>query len=81
VISTPRGWVNADRIVEKVPLKLTRRVFSTALIILNGQGLDVILWMSWMKLHKVILDIAARLVHLNSLVYGKVILHLCGDEA
>jgi hypothetical protein len=78
VISTPRGWVNADRIVEKVPLKLTRRVFSTDLIILNGQGLDVILWM---KLHKVILDIAVGLVHLNSLVYGKVILHLCGDEA
>jgi hypothetical protein len=29
-----------------------------------------------MKLHKTILDIAARLVHLNSPVYGKVILHL-----
>jgi hypothetical protein len=29
-----------------------------------------------MKWHKAILDIAARLVHLNSLVYGKVILHL-----
>jgi hypothetical protein len=29
-----------------------------------------------MKLHKAILDITARLVHLNSLVYGKVIQHL-----
>jgi hypothetical protein len=29
-----------------------------------------------MKLHRVILDIAGRLVHLDSPVYGKVILHL-----
>jgi hypothetical protein len=29
-----------------------------------------------MKVHKAILDIAARLVHLNSPVYGKVTLHL-----
>jgi hypothetical protein len=29
-----------------------------------------------MKLHRVVLDIASRLVHLNTLMYGKVILHL-----
>jgi hypothetical protein len=46
-------------------------VFNT---ILKGEGLDVILCMSWMKLHKALLDIAARLVHLNSPMYGKVIL-------
>jgi hypothetical protein len=51
-------------------------VFSTDLIILEGQGLDVILGMSWMKLHKAVLDIAGRLIHLDSPVYGKVILHL-----
>jgi hypothetical protein len=51
-------------------------VFSTDLIILKGQGLDVILGMSWMKLHRAVLDIAGRLVHLDSPVYGKVILHL-----
>jgi hypothetical protein len=76
VISTPGGWVDADRIVYKAPLELARRVFSTDLIILKGEGLDVILGMSWMKLHRVVLDIAGRLVHLDSPVYGKVILHL-----
>jgi hypothetical protein len=44
--------------------------------VLSGQGIDVILGMSWMKWHKAILDIAARLVDLNSPVYGKVTLHL-----
>jgi hypothetical protein len=76
VISTPRGWVDADRIVQKVPLDLSEKIFSNNLIILGGQGIDVILGMSWMKLHRAVLDIAGRLVHLDSPVYGKVILHL-----
>jgi hypothetical protein len=58
VISTPRGWVDADQIVCKAPLELIGRVFSTDLIILKGQGLDVILEMSWMKMHRAVLDIA-----------------------
>jgi hypothetical protein len=76
VISTPGGRVDADQIVHKAPLELAGRVFSIDLIILKGQGLDVILGMSWMKLHRAVLDIAGRLVHLDSPVYGKVILHL-----
>jgi hypothetical protein len=76
MITTPGGWVDADRIVHKAPLELTGRVFSTDLIILKDQGLDVNLGMSWMKLHRAVLDIAIRLVHLDSPVYGKVILHL-----
>jgi hypothetical protein len=76
VISTPGGRVDADHIAQKVPLELSGKVFSTNLIILSGQEIDVILGMSWMKMHKVVLDIAVRLVHLNSPVYGKVTLHL-----
>jgi hypothetical protein len=76
VISTPRGRVDVDRIVRKAPLELVGRVFSVDLIILKGQGLDVILGMSWMKLHRAVLDIVGQLVHLDSPVYGKVILHL-----
>jgi hypothetical protein len=76
VISTPRGQVDVDKIVQKVLLELSRRIFSTNHIILNGQGIDVILGMSWMKLHRAVLDIAGRLVQLDSPVYGKVIIHL-----
>jgi hypothetical protein len=68
--------VDADWIVQKAPLQLSRRIFSTNLIILSGQVIDVNLGMSWMKLLKVVLDIASRLIHLDSLMYGKVILHL-----
>jgi hypothetical protein len=76
VISTPRGRVDVDRLVRRALLDLVGRVFETGLIVLNGQGLDVILRMSWMKWHKATLDISTRLVHLNSPVYGKVTLHL-----
>jgi hypothetical protein len=76
VISTPSGWLDVDQIVHKAPLELAGRVYSTDLIILEGQGVDVILLMSWMKRHGAVLDIAGRLVHLDSPVYGKVIIQL-----
>jgi hypothetical protein len=75
VISIPGGRVDADRIVQKVLFELSGRIFSTNLIILGGQGIDVTLGMSWMKMHKAMLDIAARLVNPNLPMYGKVILH------
>jgi hypothetical protein len=68
--------VDADRIVRKAPLDLVGWIIETNLIVLSGQGIDVILGMSWMKWHKAISDIAAQLVHLNSPMHGKVTLHL-----
>jgi hypothetical protein len=66
VISTPGGRVDSVRIVCKAPLDLAGWVIETDLIILRGQGIDVILGMSWMKWRKAILDIANWLIHLNS---------------
>jgi hypothetical protein len=45
-ISTPGGRVDADRIVRKVPLDLVGKIFETDLIVLSGQGINVILVMS-----------------------------------
>jgi hypothetical protein len=59
VISTPGGRVDAEQVVQKVPLELSERIFSTNLIILSGQGIDIILGMSCMKAHRAILDIAS----------------------
>jgi hypothetical protein len=66
VISTPGGQVDSNQIVQKVLLELSERIFSTNLIIQSGQGIDVILGMSYMKMHRPVLDIAGRLVHLDS---------------
>jgi hypothetical protein len=64
-ISTPRGQVVADHMVHKIPLELAGRAFSTSLIILEGEGIDVILGMNRMKLHKAVMDISTRLVQLD----------------
>jgi hypothetical protein len=64
----------ANQMVHKIPLELVGRVFPTTLVILEGQGIDVILGMNWMKMHQAVLDISAYLVHLDSPIYGKVYL-------
>jgi hypothetical protein len=51
-------------------------VFSTTLIISEGQRIDVILGMNRVKMHLAMLDICAHLVHLDSPIYGKVSLQL-----
>jgi hypothetical protein len=58
MISTLGGRVVAKQLAGDVPLELAGQVFPTHLIVLNGQGIYVILGMSWVKLHKAILDIA-----------------------
>jgi hypothetical protein len=42
----------------------------------EGQGIDVILGMNWMRKHKAVPDIAAHTVHLETPVHGSVILKL-----
>jgi predicted aspartyl protease len=49
MISTPGGWMATKHIVLKAPLNLGGRVFKVCLILLDGQGIDVIQGMGWMK--------------------------------
>ncbi len=50
--------------------------YKTCLIVLEGQGIDIILGMGWMKAHKALLDTAARVVHLDSPMHGIDVLQL-----
>jgi hypothetical protein len=76
MIRTTGSRIVANLIAREVPLELARHLFPTHLVVLDGQGIDAILGMSWMKLHKAILDIAKWQVYLDSSIYGKVTLHL-----
>jgi hypothetical protein len=58
------------------PVNLGGRVYKTSLIVLEGQGIDVILGMNWMKRHRALLDTAARTVHLDSPDHGNATLQL-----
>jgi hypothetical protein len=76
MISTPGGKTVTQYLAKNTPLNLVGRVYKASLIILDGQGIDVILGMSWMKEYKMVLDIAACTVHLKSPTHGSVSLRL-----
>jgi hypothetical protein len=76
LIRMPGGNIATKQLVMATPLSLSGRLFRTNLIVLEGQGIDVILGMRWMKRCKTLLDIAARTVHLESPTHGSVVLKL-----
>jgi hypothetical protein len=76
MISTPGGKTVTQYQDKNTPLILGGKVYKASLIILDSQGIDVILGMSWMKENKAVLDIAARTVHLGSSTHGSVSLML-----
>jgi hypothetical protein len=76
MISTLGGKIITRQVVVNPSLNLRGRVYQTYLVVLEGQGIDVILGMNWMRKHKAMLDIAASTVHLDSLAHGSVVLKL-----
>jgi hypothetical protein len=76
LISTPGGRVVTKQIVIHAPLDLAGKLYKPSLIVLDGQGLDIILGMGWMRAHKSLLDTATRVVQLDSSLYGTQVLQL-----
>jgi hypothetical protein len=74
LISTPRGRIDIKQIVMHAPLNLAGKLYKPSLIVLDGQGLDIILGMGWMRAHKALLDTATRVVQLDSPLYGTQVL-------
>jgi hypothetical protein len=57
-------------------LDLAGKLYKPSLIVLDGQGLDIILGMGWMRAQKALLDTATRVVQLDSPLYGTQVLQL-----
>jgi hypothetical protein len=76
MISTLGGKIFTRQVVVNPSLNLGGRVYKTCLIMLEGQWIDVILGMNWMKRHRALLDTAARTVHLDSPEHGSATLQL-----
>jgi hypothetical protein len=76
LIRTLGGNIATKQLVMTTPLSLAGRLFKTNLIVLEGQGIDVILGMIWMKRYKAVLDIAACTAHLESPAHSSVVLKL-----
>jgi hypothetical protein len=76
MISTPGERIITRQVVVIPSLNLGGRVYQTCLIVLEGQEIDEILGINWMKKHKAVLNIAARTVHLETPAHGGVVLQL-----
>jgi hypothetical protein len=75
-IITPEGNISSHIVTFGVPLKLGSKNIQSNLITINLEGMDVILGMDWMTQHKVVLDIADRVVEINSSTVGHTTLYL-----
>jgi hypothetical protein len=76
MISTPGGKITSNQMVKSVPIQLGSQVIKTDLVLLNLEGIDVILRTNWMTEHRLLLDISSRVIEINSPHQGVIILYL-----
>jgi hypothetical protein len=81
LIKTLSGKICTNQLVKNAPLNLGGKEYKTCLIVLEGQSIDIILGMGWMKAHKALLDTATRVVQLDSLIHGSHVLQLSSIPA
>jgi hypothetical protein len=79
-ITTPGGKILSNQICRKVPLQLGSQLMKTDLLLLDLEGMDVLLGMNWMTQHQVSLDISSRIVEIDSPEHEPTILYLPPQE-
>jgi hypothetical protein len=75
-IITPGGKILSNQICRKVPIQLGSHLNKTDLLVLDLQGMDVLLGMNWMTQNQVSLDISSRTVEINFPEFEPTILYL-----
>jgi hypothetical protein len=76
MIATPGGKISSNQIYRKVPIQLGSNLIKTDLLLLDLEGMDVLLGMDWMTRHRVSLDIFSRTVEIDSLDHEATIFYL-----
>jgi hypothetical protein len=76
MVATPGGKIASNQICRDVPIQMGSNLIKTDLILLNLEGMDILLGMGWMTRHQVLLDISSRAVVINSSDYKATILYL-----
>jgi predicted aspartyl protease len=57
IIATPGGKISSNQIYRKALIELGSNMIKTDILLLNLEGMDVLLGMDWMTRHRVSLDI------------------------
>jgi hypothetical protein len=80
MIATPGDKIASNQIYRKVPIQLGSNLIKTDLLLLDLEGMDVLLGMDWMTRHRVSLDISSRAVEIDSPDHDTTILYLPQPE-
>jgi hypothetical protein len=76
MIATPRGKIATNQLNQSVPIQLGSHIIKTTLLVLGLANVDIILGANWMTRHQVVLDVASRIVEINSPICGSSTLFL-----
>jgi hypothetical protein len=66
MITTPGGKTVTDQLIRSVPIQVGGHIIKTTLLVLGFGSMDIILGTNWMNLHRVVLDVASRIMEINS---------------
>jgi hypothetical protein len=66
MIATPGGKIVTNQLNQSVPIQPGSHIVKTTLLVLGLENVDIILGANWMTLHHVVLDVASRIVEINS---------------
>jgi hypothetical protein len=80
MISTLGGKVTSNQMVKNVTIQLGSKLIKTDLVLLNLEGIDVILGTNWMTEHRVLLDIYSQVIEIDSPHQGATTLYLPQQE-
>jgi hypothetical protein len=76
MIATPGSKVATNQLNQSVPIWLGSNIVKTTLLILELDNVDIILGANWMTRHQVVLDVANRIVEIQSPICAKFTLFL-----
>jgi hypothetical protein len=65
MIATPGVKISSNQVCRSVPIQMGRNLVRTDLLLLDLEGMDVLLGMYWMTRHRVSLDIPSRAVEID----------------
>jgi hypothetical protein len=80
MIATPGGKISANQVCRSVPIQMGRNLMRTDLLLLDLDGMDILLGMNWMTHQHVSLDISSLIVEINSHEHEPTVLYLPQQE-
>jgi hypothetical protein len=76
MIATSGGKISSNQVYRSVPIQMGRNLVRTDLLLLDLEGMDVLLGMDWMTRHRVSLDIFSETMEIDSPDHEPTVLYL-----